>query len=182
MNTYIAVILDNFMELFEQEKLGATNEDLESFYGTWSRFDPDATQFIPIDQLPDLLDQLSPPFKVGKPNSIKIAGLDIKIMEGEVVHCLDVITKLFCRVVEDSGIEDEDGNVYRTWNEVKQDSVGKHFLKRVERKEVSSTQELKNMEVAARVIQRNWKKKRNADIIGIVKRAGLASRSEGRNK
>ena len=51
VNTYIAVILDNFMELFEQEKLGATNEDLESFYETWARFDPDATQFIPIEKL-----------------------------------------------------------------------------------------------------------------------------------
>ena len=39
------------MELFEQEKLGATNEDLESFYETWARYDPDATQFIPIEKL-----------------------------------------------------------------------------------------------------------------------------------
>ena len=102
---------------------------------------------------------------------------------GKVVHCLDVITKLFCRVVEDSDVaeKDESGNVYKSWNEVKQEKVGNQFSKRVDRLEVTSTQELKNMEVAARVIQKNWKKKRSSrsgNLVSVVTKARIASSGE----
>lgn len=104
INTYIAVILDNFGDLFEQEKLGITNEDLENFYSVWSKFDPDATQFIDIDMLSDLLNELQPPIQVRKPNKVKIAALDLPVLQGNKVHCLDVLSTLVCIVIGDVSI------------------------------------------------------------------------------
>merc|ERR1711879_1120462 len=110
-----------------------------------------------LEQLPELLDQLNRPFKVAKPNSIKIAGLDIGVMEGNRVHCLDVITKLFTRsigVIED---DDENGHLYKTWINVKLENIQRNFPKRIERKQETTTQELRKQQIAATIIQKRWK-------------------------
>ena len=78
----------------------------------------------------------------------------------------------------------DDDIVYKSWNEMKQTSVATTFSKRIDRKEVTSTQELKNMEVAARVIQKMWKTRKRGDqsLMGVLKSAEMASRGGKRVK
>ena len=49
--------------------------------------------------MPDLLHTLPKPFKVPKPNEIKIAALQLPIMEGGRIHCLDVLYALTKRLL-----------------------------------------------------------------------------------
>merc|ERR1719285_1618105 len=70
INMYIAVILENFDEIFQQDRVGIADEDYEFFYAIWGKFDPKATQFVHIDEMPDLLHALPKPFKVPKPNEM----------------------------------------------------------------------------------------------------------------
>ena len=65
----------------------------------WGRYDPKATQFVHIDEMPDLLHTLPKPFKVPKPNEIKIAALQLPVMEGGRIHCLDVLYALTKRLL-----------------------------------------------------------------------------------
>ena len=49
--------------------------------------------------MPDLLHTLPKPFKVPKPNEIKIAALQLPVMEGGRIHCLDVLYALTKRLL-----------------------------------------------------------------------------------
>ena len=49
--------------------------------------------------MPNLLHALPKPFKVPKPNEIKIAALQLPVMEGGKVHCLDVLYALTKRIM-----------------------------------------------------------------------------------
>merc|ERR1711879_1083932 len=152
INTYIAVILDNFGDLFEQEKLGITNEDLENFYSVWSKFDPDATQFIQLDMLSDLLNDLQPPIQVRKPNKVKIAALDLPVLEGNKVHCLDVLSTLVCIVIGDR-VELPNDVIKAV-----EDSLEKNFPERIGLATVTTTLALRRYELAAKVMQKWWKR------------------------
>ena len=121
INMYIAVILENFDEIFqqvirfnqiqigndfsEQDRVGIADEDYEFFYAVWGRYDPKATQFVHIDEMPDLLHTLPKPFKVPKPNEIKIAALQLPVMEGGRIHCLDVLYALTKRLLGEIEVE-----------------------------------------------------------------------------
>ena len=37
MNMYIAIILENFNQAHQEEEIGIVEEDLEMFYGKWSK-------------------------------------------------------------------------------------------------------------------------------------------------
>ena len=123
------------MDLFEQEKLGITNEDLDNFYVTWARYDPDATQFIDSDQLPELLNELPTPLKVAKPNSVKIAALNLPILPGNKVHCLDVLSTLV-RIIIGEGVELPDDVVSAA-----EKSLEKNFPERIGMLPITSTME-----------------------------------------
>lgn len=82
-----------------QDRIGIADEDYEFFYAIWGKFDPKATQFVHIDEMPNLLHALPKPFKVPKPNEIKIAALQLPVMEGGKVHCLDVLYALTKRIM-----------------------------------------------------------------------------------
>ena len=85
--------------IFFQDRIGIADEDYEFFYAIWGKFDPKATQFVHIDEMPNLLHALPKPFKVPKPNEIKIAALQLPVMEGGKVHCLDVLYALTKRIM-----------------------------------------------------------------------------------
>ena len=151
INTYIAVILDNFADLFEQEKLGITNEDLDNFYATWSRYDPEATQFVEANMLSDLLHELPIPLKVSKPNSVKIAALNLPILPGGKVHCLDVLSTLV-RIIIGEGVELPDSVVKQA-----EKSLERNFPERIGVAPVTSTMQERQKHLSAKVIQRWWK-------------------------
>ena len=60
----VAVILENFASLYFTSSDLVSAADLEVFSETWTLFDPDATNYIPIGKLPDLLLQVPRPLGV----------------------------------------------------------------------------------------------------------------------
>ncbi|XP_041126480.1 sodium channel protein 60E-like [Polyodon spathula] len=99
VNMYVAVILENFTEVQEQELEGVTDDHIDMFYEEWSKYDPSATEFISLEQLPDFLDSLKSPLKIPKPNAVKIAALNLPITSENKLHCLDILRGISCVIV-----------------------------------------------------------------------------------
>ncbi|XP_058856638.1 sodium channel protein type 3 subunit alpha-like isoform X2 [Acipenser ruthenus] len=99
VNMYVAVILENFTEAQEQELEGVTDDHIDMFYEEWSKYDPSATQFISLEQLPDFLDCLKSPLRIPKPNAVKIAALNLPITSENKLHCLDILRGISCVIV-----------------------------------------------------------------------------------
>ena len=55
VNLIVAVILENFASLHNMDPELVATSDLEAFSEAWSEFDPDATNFIPLEHMPALL-------------------------------------------------------------------------------------------------------------------------------
>uniref|UniRef100_H2ZHJ6 Sodium channel protein n=1 Tax=Ciona savignyi TaxID=51511 RepID=H2ZHJ6_CIOSA len=96
VNMYIAIILENFDEIFKQDESGVSQGDFETFYMVWGRYDPRATQFVTLTELSNLLHDLHPPFQLPKPN---LVTLDLPVLYGDKVHCLDVLFALVKRIL-----------------------------------------------------------------------------------
>ena len=108
INMYIAIILENFNNAHQQEEIGITEDDMEAFYQIWQRYDPMATEFIHYLTLPDFLDDLDPPFRIEKPNAIKIVNLKLVINDEENVHCLDILKQLIRYVLKSEAYDSAD--------------------------------------------------------------------------
>ena len=94
INMYIAVILENYSQATEDVQEGLTDDDYDMYYEIWQQFDPDGTQYIRYDQLPDFLDVLEPPLQIHKPNKYKIVSMDIPICRGDLMYCVDILDAL----------------------------------------------------------------------------------------
>lgn len=94
VNMYIAVILENFSQATEDVQQGLTQDDFDIFYEKWENYDTKARGFIQLDQVYDLLDEVDKPLGVKKPNTIKVATLQVPIREGDVVYCVDILDKV----------------------------------------------------------------------------------------
>uniref|UniRef100_A0A8C4NFX5 Sodium channel protein n=1 Tax=Eptatretus burgeri TaxID=7764 RepID=A0A8C4NFX5_EPTBU len=106
VNMYIAIILENFSVATEESSEPLSEDDFEMFYEVWERFDPDATQFIDWDRLPDFADTLDEPLKVPKPNKIKLISMDLPMVIGDRIHCLDILFAFTKRVLgEGAGMD-----------------------------------------------------------------------------
>lgn len=103
VNMYIAVILENFSVATEESAEPLSEDDFEMFYEVWEKFDPDATQFIEYKQLSDFADTLDPPLRIPKPNRIQLIHMDLPIVSGERIHCLDILFAFTKRVLGESG-------------------------------------------------------------------------------
>ena len=68
---YIAIILENFEEILKQEESGVSKTDIEQFYAEWAHYDPNASQYVTLTTLSDLLNDLKPPFQIKKPNKVR---------------------------------------------------------------------------------------------------------------
>uniref|UniRef100_A0A3Q3QHN2 Sodium channel protein n=1 Tax=Monopterus albus TaxID=43700 RepID=A0A3Q3QHN2_MONAL len=91
VNMYIAIILENFNVAQEESSDALCEEDFEMFYETWQRFDLDGAQFIEYSQLSDFCDELQEPLKVAKPNRLHLIEMDLPLVIGDRLHCLDVL-------------------------------------------------------------------------------------------
>lgn len=60
---------------------GITEEDYELFYEVWQEYDPQATGYVDLGRLPELLEALDPPLAVPAPNRLKIVLLDVPIVK-----------------------------------------------------------------------------------------------------
>ncbi|KAF6726768.1 Sodium channel protein type 4 subunit alpha [Oryzias melastigma] len=103
VNMYIAVILENFNVATEESTDPLSEDDFEMFYEVWERFDPGATQFIQFKRLSDFADALNPPLQVPKPNRIDLIFMDLPIVSGDRIHCLDILFAFTKRVLGEGG-------------------------------------------------------------------------------
>ncbi|XP_075055396.1 sodium channel protein type 8 subunit alpha [Mixophyes fleayi] len=103
VNMYIAIILENFSVATEESADPLSEDDFETFYEIWEKFDPDATQFIQFSKLPDFADALEHPLRVPKPNTIELIAMDLPMVSGDRIHCLDVLFAFTKRVLGESG-------------------------------------------------------------------------------
>uniref|UniRef100_W5KB07 Sodium channel protein n=1 Tax=Astyanax mexicanus TaxID=7994 RepID=W5KB07_ASTMX len=103
VNMYIAIILENFSVATEESADPLCEDDFESFYEIWEKFDPTASQFISFAKLSDFADTLEHPLRVPKPNTIELIAMDLPMVSGDRIHCLDILFAFTKRVLGDSG-------------------------------------------------------------------------------
>ncbi|XP_073757951.1 sodium channel protein type 11 subunit alpha isoform X3 [Callorhinus ursinus] len=103
VNMYIAVILENFNTATEESEDPLGEDDFDIFYEVWEKFDPEATQFIKYSALSDFADALPEPLRVAKPNKFQFLMMDLPMVSGDRLHCLDILFAFTTRVLGDSG-------------------------------------------------------------------------------
>ena len=156
INMYMAVILENFNQAHQQEEVGITEDDFEMFYVTWESYDPYATQFIKYESLTDFVGDLDEPLGIPKPNEIALVAFDLPIVEGDKLHCLDILIALVKNVLGDVEENEE-------FKEVKAQMDAKfreQFPTRVQTEVKTTTMRRKKEDVAAKTLQRCWRKHR----------------------
>lgn len=102
VNMYIAVILENFGVATEESADPLSEDDFEMFYEVWERFDPSATQFVKYNLVSELANTLSPPLRIPKPNRKILMSMDLPVVSGDRVHCLDILFAFTKRVLGES--------------------------------------------------------------------------------
>nr|XP_057937813.1 sodium channel, voltage-gated, type I-like, alpha isoform X1 [Doryrhamphus excisus] len=103
INMYIAVILENFGVATEESADPLSEDDFEMFYEVWEKFDPHATQFMEYNKLSDFADALDPPLRIATPNRIELISMDLPMVSGERIHCLDILFAFTKRVLGEGG-------------------------------------------------------------------------------
>ncbi|KAG7503029.1 sodium channel protein type 2 subunit alpha-like [Solea senegalensis] len=103
VNMYIAVILENFSVATEESADPLSEDDFEMFYEVWERFDPHATQFMEYNKLAEFADTLEPPLRIAMPNRLELISMDLPMVSGERIHCLDILFAFTKRVLGEGG-------------------------------------------------------------------------------
>ncbi|KAM8933515.1 sodium channel protein type 2 subunit alpha-like [Pelodytes ibericus] len=103
VNMYIAVILENFSVATEESAEPLGEDDFDMFYEVWEKFDPGATQFIEYNKLSEFADSLDPPLRLPKPNKIHLIAMDLPMVSGDRIHCLDILFAFTKRVLGEGG-------------------------------------------------------------------------------
>uniref|UniRef100_A0A4W4FUT0 Sodium channel protein n=1 Tax=Electrophorus electricus TaxID=8005 RepID=A0A4W4FUT0_ELEEL len=151
VNMYIAIILENFNVATEESSEPLSEDDFEMFYSTWEKFDPDATQFISYNTLSEFCDTLKDPLRIPKPNTVKLITMDLPMVAGEKLHCVDILIALTIEVLGES----EEIEMLKS-------SIEEKFMAnnptKVSYVPISTTLRRKQEDVAATVIQRAYRK------------------------
>ncbi|TRY93524.1 hypothetical protein DNTS_032377 [Danionella cerebrum] len=103
VNMYIAVILENFSVATEESAEPLSEDDFDRFYEVWEKFDPKATQFMEYAKLSDFANSLDPPLRIPKPNRVQLIYMDLPMVTGERIHCLDILFAFTKRVLGEGG-------------------------------------------------------------------------------
>ena len=151
VNMYIAIILENFNVATEESSEPLGEDDFEMFYETWEKFDPDATQFIDYSRLSDFVDTLQEPLRIAKPNKIKLITLDLPMVPGDKIHCLDILFALTKEVLGDSGEMD-------ALKETMEEKFMAANPSKVSYEPITTTLKRKHEEVCAIKIQRAYRR------------------------
>ncbi|XP_038853010.1 sodium channel protein type 2 subunit alpha-like isoform X5 [Salvelinus namaycush] len=151
VNMYIAVILENFSVATEESADPLSEDDFEMFYEVWERFDPDATQFVEYHKLSDFADALDPPLRMAKPNHIQLIKMDLPMVSGERIHCLDILFAFTKRVLgEGEGLD------------LLRGQMEERFMasnpSKVSYEPITSTLRRKQEDMSALVIQRSFRR------------------------
>ncbi|XP_043081803.1 sodium channel, voltage gated, type V-like, alpha b isoform X2 [Puntigrus tetrazona] len=151
VNMYIAIILENFSVATEESTEPLSEDDFEMFYEVWEKFDPEATQFIEYSKLSDFADSLSEPLRISKPNKIKLISMDLPMVSGDKIHCLDILFAFTKRVLGESDEMDA----------LKQQMEEKFMManpSKISYEPITTTLRRKQEEVSAIMIQRAYRR------------------------
>ncbi|XP_068051865.1 sodium channel protein type 2 subunit alpha-like [Anomalospiza imberbis] len=151
VNMYIAVILENFSVATEESAEPLGEDDFEMFYEVWEKYDPDATQFIEYSKLSDFAASLDPPLNIPKPNTIHLIAMDLPVVSGDRIHCLDILFAFTKRVLGESGEMD----ALRIQME---DRFMASNPSKVSYEPITTTLKRKQEEVSATIIQRAYRR------------------------
>uniref|UniRef100_A0A8C8DUM5 Sodium channel protein n=1 Tax=Oryzias sinensis TaxID=183150 RepID=A0A8C8DUM5_9TELE len=150
VNMYIAIILENFSVATEESADPLSEDDFETFYEIWEKFDPDASQFITYSKLSDFADALEHPLRVPKPNTIELIAMDMPMVSGDRIHCLDILFAFTKRVLGDSGELD-----------MLRQQMEERFVaanpSKVSYEPITTTLRRKQEDMSARIIQRSYR-------------------------
>ncbi|XP_015278897.1 PREDICTED: sodium channel protein type 2 subunit alpha isoform X2 [Gekko japonicus] len=147
VNMYIAVILENFSVATEESAEPLSEDDFEMFYEVWEKFDPDASQFIEYSKLSDFAASLDPPLLIPKPNHVPLIAMDLPMVNGDRIHCLDILFAFTKRVLGES----EEMDLLRVQME---DRFMQANPSKVSYEPITTTLKRKQEEVSATIIQR----------------------------
>uniref|UniRef100_A0A8C8SGJ9 Sodium channel protein n=1 Tax=Pelusios castaneus TaxID=367368 RepID=A0A8C8SGJ9_9SAUR len=150
VNMYIAVILENFSVATEESAEPLSEDDFEMFYEVWEKYDPDATQFIEYSKLSDFAASLDPPLLIAKPNKVQLIAMDLPMVSGDRIHCLDILFAFTKRVLGESGEMD----ALRIQME---DRFMAANPSKVSYEPITTTLKRKQEEISATVIQRAYR-------------------------
>ncbi|KAE8291302.1 Sodium channel protein type 2 subunit alpha [Larimichthys crocea] len=151
VNMYIAIILENFSVATEESTEPLSEDDFEMFYEVWEKFDSEATQFIEFSMLSIFADTLSEPLRIAKPNRFKLISMDLPMVSGDRIHCLDILFAFTKRVLGESGEMDA----------LKQQMEEKFMMtnpSKISHEPITSTLRRKLEEVSAIIIQRCYRR------------------------
>ncbi|XP_041848219.1 sodium channel protein type 1 subunit alpha-like [Melanotaenia boesemani] len=151
VNMYIAIILENFSVATEESTEPLSEDDFEMFYEVWEKFDSEATQFIEFSMLSNFADALSAPLRIPKPNKIQLISMDLPMVSGDRIHCLDILFAFTKRVLGESGEMDT----------LKQQMEEKFMManpSKISHEPITSTLRHKLEEVSAVIIQRCYRR------------------------
>ncbi|XP_028307798.1 sodium channel, voltage gated, type VIII, alpha subunit a isoform X2 [Gouania willdenowi] len=150
VNMYIAIILENFSVATEESADPLSEDDFETFYEIWEKFDPTASQFITFAKLSDFADTLEHPLRVPKPNTIELIAMDLPMVSGDRIHCLDILFAFTKRVLGDSGELD-----------MLRQQMEERFVaanpSKVSYEPITTTLRRKQEDVSARIIQNSYR-------------------------
>ncbi|XP_041102759.1 sodium channel protein type 4 subunit alpha-like [Polyodon spathula] len=151
VNMYIAIILENFSVATEESTEPLGEDDFDMFYEVWEKFDPEATQFIEYCKLTNFADALQEPLRIAKPNRIKLISMDLPMVSGDKIHCLDILFAFTKRVLGESGEMDA----------LKQQMEEKFMManpSKISYEPITTTLRRKQEEVSAIIIQRSYRR------------------------
>ncbi|NXJ79946.1 SCN2A protein, partial [Trogon melanurus] len=151
VNMYIAVILENFGVATEESAEPLSEDDFEMFYEVWEKYDPDATQFIEYSKLSDFASSLDPPLNIPKPNTIQLIAMDLPMVSGDRIHCLDILFAFTKRVLGES----DEMDALRVQME---DRFMAANPSKVSYEPITTTLKRKQEEVSATIIQRAYRR------------------------
>ncbi|CAM5147341.1 unnamed protein product [Eretmochelys imbricata] len=151
VNMYIAVILENFSVATEESAEPLSEDDFEMFYEVWEKYDPDATQFIEYSKLFDFAASLDPPLLIAKPNTLQLIAMDLPMVSGDRIHCLDILFAFTKRVLGES----DEMDALRIQME---DRFMAANPSKVSYEPITTTLKRKQEEVSATVIQRAYRR------------------------
>ncbi|XP_055360961.1 sodium channel, voltage-gated, type I-like, alpha [Betta splendens] len=161
VNMYIAVILENFSVATEESADPLSEDDFEMFYEVWERFDPHATQFIEYTKLSEFADNLNAPLRIPKPNKLELMFMDLPMVSGERIHCLDILFAFTKRVLGEGGEMD-----------ILREQMEERFMvnnpSKMSYEPITTTLRRKQEDVSAAVIQRAFRQytKKNVTAFG----------------
>jgi hypothetical protein len=103
INLFIAVILENFGDLVTEGEADITEEHFDEFSRAWAAYDPAATHYIEIEDVPRLLRSIAPPLGAGA--AAADADVNVMLMQLRIpdragkVHFFEMLSALAHREV-----------------------------------------------------------------------------------